>query len=129
MPPLIILSEVSLVDIAFDDDTIPELTHSDSTSSSEIDNFQSIDDFSTDEPNFQIELPDLFELVNDPSIIQPSQNEAPLLNEETVFSQYLRSPSPECSDTQVISHNVKDSVNIPPQCISPPDACLLPEDH
>ncbi|KAL6713000.1 hypothetical protein ACLMJK_009396 [Lecanora helva] len=129
MPPVITPSEVSLVDTAFDDDAIPELSHSDSAPSSEIDNFQSIDDFSTDKPNFQTELPDLFELVNDPSIIQPSQIEALLLSEETVFSQYLRSPSPEGSDTQIISHNVKDSVNVPPHCISPPDACLLPEDH
>lgn len=129
MPPRITPSEVSLVDTAFDDDAMPELTYSDSTSSSEIDNFQSIDDFSTDESSSQTELPDLFELSNNTSIIQPSRNEAPLLNEETVFSQYLRSPSPECFNTQVISHNVEDHVNIPPQRVSPTKACLLPEDH
>lgn len=107
---------------------MPELTYRDSTSTSETDNFQSIDNFSTNESRFQTELPDLLELFNDPSIIQPSGNEAPLLNEETVFSQYLRTPSPECSDTQVIRHNIEDSVNVSPQCISPTDACLLPED-
>ena len=52
-PPHITPSEASLVDTASDDVAMPELTYSHSISSSEIDNFQSIDDFLTDESRFQ----------------------------------------------------------------------------
>lgn len=86
-------SKVSLVNTASDDDSMPELTCSNSTPSSELHNFQSIDDFSTENSHSQSELPNLSELINDPLITQPGENEALSLDEETVFLFTFTIPS------------------------------------
>ena len=106
IPPHITPSEALLGDTGLDDEGMPELTYSNSTPSLEEDNFRSIDDFPIDNIDLPIKPPEPFELFNEPSIAQASRYEARLLEEEALFSQYLRSPSPECSGTKVISHEV-----------------------
>ena len=128
VPSHVIMSEVSLVDIASDKDEVPELTYSNSTPSSDKGDFRSIDDFAIDDSGRQTELPDLFELINKPSI-GPKDYQAQSLDEETIFSQYLRSPSPVYPDTPAISNDVEDSVKPPPQFINLADVRLPPEDH
>ncbi|KAI9807092.1 MAG: hypothetical protein M1825_005809 [Sarcosagium campestre] len=99
IPPGITPSEACLIDTGLDNDCMPELTYSNSTPSSEEGNFRSIDDFPVDDPHPLAEPPEPLELFNKPSITQVSGHEAQLLEEEAPFSQYLRSPSPECFDS------------------------------
>ncbi|KAL9126165.1 MAG: hypothetical protein Q9217_004745 [Psora testacea] len=130
VPSHITLSEVSLIDIASDKDKdeVPQLTYSNSTPSLDAGNFQSIDDFATDDSDCQTELPGLFELINEPPI---GSNEygAQSLDEDAIFSQYLRSPSPTCSNVPVISNNVEDCIKLLPQFINLADVYLPLEDH
>ena len=130
VPSHITLREVSLIDITSDTDKdeMPQLTHSNSTPSSDAGEFQLIDDFATGNSDCRTELPDLSEPIDELPI---GSNEcgAQSLDEGTIFSQYLRSPSPECSDMSVISNDVVDSAKSPPQSINLADVRPPLEDH
>ena len=118
----------SSVEIALDHDFMPEVTYSDSISFPEADNSQSMD-FFTDESSSRTGLPTLSEPFNDPSLVQTNKDETPSPDDETLFSQFLRSSSSTCTDTKAMSSDVEGSLNFSPACTSPQDVCLLPQEQ
>ena len=126
IPPYMMSSKVILINIISNDDAISKLTRSDSISSLEMKNFQSIDDFSIEDSRVRTELPELIELINVFLFIEFRRNEHPSLNEKTIFSQYLHSSFSARFDTQIISHNVmKNNINWSAQCINSNNIVLL----
>ena len=122
----ILSSEASPVNTALDDDAGPVLIRCILASSS--DDFRSNEGSSTYEPSTQGKLPNLVGPID--TSPDSRRDEAQLLDEEAVFSQYLRSPSLTCSDVQNISDSIiKNSINLPLPYINPEGACLLPQTH
>ena len=117
-------SDISINSPIPDDDTLPELTYSESTPPPELDEFHSIDDFC---PEDITQLTELFgepERVEHASVFPFDNGKAQSTDDEALFSQYLWSPSPPCSNAGDTGGDA-DNTRTSPQTVSPRDICLL----
>ena len=110
--------KVSHVDLTADDDMLPELTHDISSLSPDSDETRSLDSFGQQENILPTSLTDELKLDKD---------KVPMLADEALFSDFLRSPSPSLCD--IAADHGKDDLrtSIPPLTIIPADICLFPE--
>ncbi|KAK3168429.1 hypothetical protein OEA41_004877 [Lepraria neglecta] len=101
--------EVSLMDMTFDDDRLPELSPDQSTSSPDSNETCSLDGIC---PYDNISPTDLMEELGSKT------GDAPTPDDEALFSQYLRSPSPY-SHAEDDGGTINTHISLPPPTIPP----------
>lgn len=111
------VSEVAFMDLTTDNDLLPDLTHEISLSPDSEDT-HSLDGFSQHENT----LPTC--LLPGPNL---DQDKVQMLDDDALFSAFLRSPSPSLSHTDVEYGQDDLQTSVPPQTIVPADVCLSTE--